>query len=713
MAAAALNVLDAVKRSCVLDGLLGVEPHDADKADRDAVALSLIVHFSQLKRDGGFLSRVCRALDALVVLVRVSHSLGGYPLAKRAFWRRALEHPACRSLLVNARELAHTHALRYEDPHFPRLVLDCSHSAFTAELARAIADWQCADEPDSEWLDLIHVHLPVTHSLHVEPVTLRLQRCRLTVGDIKRLEVVLRPRLPATEDGDVSMDESDPSFRIAALDLTDNPLGEAHMNALARVIRTADQPLDALVLENVMVLMASPRVMTAFRALVRAAAGLAPGHRGGVRCLSLARNSLTIDYFAAVCSAVQDPASSIEELCLARTLSINSPNDRFYCWWWLAMGLSRRVDPHGLDRGTDRLRRVDLSGNPLFPRDIEVWSSTLQSPLAVLSRESVQPPDSRVYRLPAHGCRVFSSPVDNLESAEHIAEVADMFSALPAGSEVSLEAMGVDNEGWVCLLVPGYGLVWAPPTLAAAQHPTAEGGSATEQRQPTVRELVVGDLVSVDTTVVSLCAFIESVGASLESLSIKRTVGFREYDLGMILARCPNLERLDLEGTRFFSWEPLIRALEGPLGQTLRSLNLRCNRFGYLSAGLLASALVEREPLPALEELRLGQTHIGIPGAESMERVLHANKRLRILELPMPNLQASDDEYAELCSSLERSFQGELLAVTPMPMRCKLAFLSVLHARDDIASLDAGVLHVIFELAAVERRRRLVWWRWS
>jgi hypothetical protein len=227
---------------------------------------------------------------------------------------------------------------------------------------------------------------------------LRLHRYQLTVNDIERLAIVLSPRRLAAGNEGISVVNDQPRFRVAALDLSDNPLGEGHLTALAKVIRSAEKSLDTLMLVNVMARRTSSSELAAFHLLIRAAAGLDPDSRG-VRCLSLARNSLIIDHFASVCSAVQDSGSSIEELSLERTISVYSPNDRFYTWWWLAMAISRSVGP-----SAGRLRRVDLSRNALFRRYMHPWSTILRCPPSkwpCVSNVALAP---SMCRLPAHKC---------------------------------------------------------------------------------------------------------------------------------------------------------------------------------------------------------------------------------------------------------------------------------------------------------------------
>lgn len=740
MEARALEVVAVVQRSGALDGLLGVELHNADNFDRDAAAFSLVVHFWEMKYDTRLQSRIRSALDALALIVRASHSLDDYPSVKRAFWRRVL---GTKSLLVKQRELEHTHMLRMDDPEFPRLVLAFKYAGFTPATARTIANWQCSTSTAFEWAGAEQRLGQWDVS-----VTLRLQQCNLSVAGIDSLGLVLNPRSRATESTpdctSSAANAANPSFRITSLQITEIELDGEDLEALARALRKLACPLDELVLEQAIGPARTspsdrpsrpPRAITAFRSLIRAAAGISPSlsphtadaSKCGVRCLSLAQNSLSVEHFAAVCSAVQDPRSSVEELSLAQTL-LTIPHDKLaVCWSWLAFGLSRPTDAEYQDEATTptSLRRVDLSGNSLSPELIEAWKATLQSPLTVICPIQVDAPASRRCRIPAQDFRLFNWHGVDRQSSVRISEITDVFSliegsgiadefSLTEGSEIALEALGVDANDWLCVLVPAYGIAWTPQSFATFEISTTPlDTSLAGQRRPLVRDLDVSAMPSGESTRAGVLALIENVGASLETLAVRHEYLWGEH-LAAMLQPCPNLQHLDFEGTRvrLNDWEPLFQAIDRPLRESLRSLNLRSSYIGSLEVTRLWFALLRRRlQQPVLEELRLGDTRIGKDGINILARVLGFNKQIRVLELPAPDLQAPDEEYAQRCSSVEESFQDELLGVTPVPMRCKLAFLSVVRDRSDITPLDAGVVRIIFEFAAIERRRSIVWWQ--
>lgn len=322
MVAPALEVLAAIKSSGALEGLLGIQRRSDYKSDREAAAISLVVHF---KSPSVSLSRVRRGLDAIAELERVSHSLNGYPLAKRVFWCRILEQPG--PLLVAGHELGHTYAPWYEDPAFPQLVLEFSSEAVTPDLVRIVADWQRANARCVGSFGDYLVSRGEARNRRVVPVTLKLQGCGddedavcLTVDAIKSLKLLLDP-FGASSTSEVDAAAA-PCFRLASLDLTGNSLDDERVDALARVVRAADPPLEALVLDHA-IKGSDERDLAAFRTLIRTVTGLSSGldsRNCGVCHLSLARNPLSCDHIAAVCSAALDPACTLEELCLAQSV---------------------------------------------------------------------------------------------------------------------------------------------------------------------------------------------------------------------------------------------------------------------------------------------------------------------------------------------------------------------------------------------------------
>lgn len=692
METAAVAVAEQIASSNALNGLLSVDPHDALLCPRSAASRSLVLRLSRLQGNDEdvFLSRLRRALDAAAALERASHALDGFPEAKRAFWRLVLDHPKYRRLLVDERSIAHFHALDTEHDEFPHIVVDLSRAKFSTRTAGTIGEWLLGSGKESS---------------RCVPITLRLQGCKIAPSTMAMMSVVLNPQ-QSVEGG-----AHGPGFWVSRLDLSSVGLDDSAMNALAAVVPSAWRPLDWLILDNVLVKSLTDKSLAAFRALIRAVAGIAglPSSTitssGKVRGLSLAYNSLSFKQIGVVCSALHHPSSSIRELCLAHTVSVIHPDERRMAWVWLALGVSRNAADIELGNGRPPLERIDLSGNPIFPIEVEIFTATLELPIATISAEA-QPPPSRRCKLSEPGKNLFATPGVKMD---------DKFYSEAQDAEVFLEALGVLDNKWVIFILPGYGFACALPTVVTFEDTASLGTNAASQRRvPLVTALELSEMTASDTTAASVCALIERVGGNLRSLAATRTPGLSSTDLAALLASCPHLEHLNLDGIRLINWEPLCQALQLHLRLSLRSLNIRCNPVGFIAAGRLGSILSGLD-FPVLEELRLGQTHLGIQGVEELTQALAVNKKLQLLELPAPHPQASNEDYMDLCFTLEVSHQGELLGVNPLPLQCKLAFLSaLLFKNDDAASLLLGeeaVVRLVFSFAATDRHRRLVWWK--
>lgn len=701
------EVVAAFARSAALDGALGLLPSDAPCFPRDAVAHSLVIHLSPPQRDGDVLARVMTALSAVRELEQLSHSLCGSPVAKHTLWTALLTGDEGARMRLGSWAMD-VHALRIEDPEFPRLVLDLSRMALTPELAAALVAWAngSVDPSDVDVVGIVNKEV----APRLVPVTLYLARSRLGVSTLQSLEPLLLP-LGGLQTGSTTR------FYVAGLDLSDNALGAAEMNELAEMLEQR-VTLDALTLNNVMARSLARAALAAFRRLVVAATGtssLATSSEAkkslkGVRCLSLARNSFASAHFGALCSALRRPECRLEELCLARTLSVIHPMARENCWRLLALALAG-------DAGARCLRRIDLSGNPIFPRDIDAYREAVRAPAAALTHRIVTAEPSRWCTLSVDGSSLFDVP--DLASERLAFLEQDVVARVGSSPTIALEAIGKSIDGdWVCIVVPGYGLAWSPRQqvhFETSQGDTIEADQPDTSIQeltvndPIVNELVINELVVAETTQVAVCSLIESVGAGLQLLDLSRN-HITPAVLDVILGNCPALQHLEIEGCALMDWEPLCLALDGPLRALLLTANVANNPIGFEAAARMGSVLSGPAPLPALQELRLGGTHLGRRGVEALGRALMVNKQLHLLELTSPSkphLNSVDVEYQLACWEIERVFDNERLGVTALAVESKLAFLSVVHALEP--PLDAGIARLVFEFAAAERRRRLVW----
>ncbi|GMF48690.1 unnamed protein product [Phytophthora fragariaefolia] len=270
-------------------------------------------------------------------------------------------------------------------------------------------------------------------------------------------------------------------------------------------------------------------------------------------------------------------------------------------------------------------------------------------------------------------------------------------------------------DSWLCVVVPGFGVVWTQSKHAMAWEHTEDGPTPTSA---VLSELVINDMAASLTATEALGSFVSGFGGRLRSLELRRNA-LSAMDLDAVLTGCRQLHTLDVEGCRILQLQLLVDALSGDLGRHLRRLNLNANLVGADSVNVLAAALrgLAHGHVPVLQELRVAHNEIGANGVRHLHAALEMNNTLQLLELDLPNEDADtprrpdDDEYIQLyrtrCMRLDVSFQNELLGVSPLPADHKLALLLVLNSRDVV--LDPGIYSIVFDFAADERRRRILW----
>ncbi|GMF29398.1 unnamed protein product [Phytophthora lilii] len=497
--------------------------------------------------------------------------------------------------------------------------------------------------------------------------------------------------------------------------------------ALAELLRECGQDelgcrrtglaLEELVLENAVGRALRTESWAAFRAFVGVAVGGSEASRASLKRLSLANNSLSYHHVACICSALRG-STSLEELSLARTFSLVDPADRRMSWQWLAIGVRPLVSRDG----RSGLRRLDLSGNPLFPMDSAAWRECLRDPQAVVAQwQDVIAPQSRstrdsttVYCLLSSSTELYALPSETSPRLRIIEK--EVQAASVAGREWEVLASLNGKSSWLCVVVPSFGVVWTRAKHAMSWEHTDDSVSPAA----VLSELVMNDITASLTTTEALESFVGGFDARLQSLELRRNA-LSAMDLDAILAGCRQLQTLDVEGCRILQLQLLVDALSGELGRHLRSLNLNANLVGADSVNVLAAALrgQVQDRMPVLQELRVAHNEIGANGVRHLHAALEANKTLMLLELDLPSEGAEggrprrpdDDEYIQLyrtrCMRLDVSFQNELLGITPFPTEDKFAFLLSLNAHDVV--LDRGICSLIFSFAADEKRRCILW----
>ncbi|KAG2763725.1 hypothetical protein PC129_g13429 [Phytophthora cactorum] len=711
------SLVDDAACTAALRGLLSILPSNDSASQREASSLSLVVNFRHVA-----VSSVQQRLQSVAAIESYSHSLQRYPLVKQAFWEQVL---ASELMLGGSTTRRQQLQLQLRDERFPRLVLDFSRRKVTVELLETLAQFLAAQQlqmtPIQPQFSGVKQERHVGSFIRVVPVALKLVRCRLTTELIEKLKSLLLREKWEYGDG------TRVRYCVTSLDLSENAMKSAELTTLADLLeecgrrrrRRWEMPLEELVLENTLGRVLMTDNWAAFRAFVGAAFGVSGGSQTPLKRLSLANNSLSFHHVGCICSALRSEDTALEELSLAHTFSLVDPEDRKTCWQWLAIGL-RSMIPR---EGKTVLRRLDLSGNPLFPMDSEAWITSLRDPQTTVTQwlEDVElqaRPNQDVATircLLSSSTELYSSPGEDSPRLHTIEKEVKAASLGAESKEWEVLASLDGDPRWLCVVIPGFGVAWTQSKHAMSWEHTEDGfipGSAT------LLELVMNDMAASLTTTEAMERFVGGFGGGLRSLELRRNA-LSAMDLDAILADCQQLHTLDVEGCRILQLQLLVDALNRDLGRHLRTLNLNANLVGADSVNVLAAALrgQVQENLPVLQEVRVAHNEIGANGVRHLHAALEANKTLTLVELDLPNEDADaprrpdDDEYIQLyrtrCMRLDVSFQNELLGVSPLPDDRKFTFLLALNAQDLV--LDRGICSVIFSYAASEKRRCILW----
>ncbi|GLD92410.1 hypothetical protein PINS_up000943 [Pythium insidiosum] len=209
------------------------------------------------------------------------------------------------------------------------------------------------------------------------------------------------------------------------------------------------------------------------------------------------------------------------------------------------------------------------------------------------------------------------------------------------------------------------------------------------------------------------CRFLEKIGRPLVSLDLT----FETFDnvsavLALLPTCCPNLKELKVDGCRLQSFESVVALFRN--GLALESLSIACEHIDEtMSIELLGREL--RDPSSAMAK-SLRRISLGsYEGDEELDglllrevqRVVQENHQLRWVVIRRDLLL--DGSHPEAVRFIE--VLRERVVVYPLPMRHKLAFLSVIEAanRPDaalaiagaraLAQFDSGIASIILRFA--------------
>ncbi|KAG3026409.1 hypothetical protein PC120_g5924 [Phytophthora cactorum] len=471
------SLVDDAACTAALRGLLSILPSNDSASQREASSLSLVVNFRHVA-----VSSVQQRLQSVAAIESYSHSLQHYPLVKQAFWEQVL---ASELMLGGSTTRRQQLQLQLRDERFPRLVLDFSRRKVTVELLETLAQFLAAQQlqmtPIQPQFSGVKQERHVGSFIRVVPVALKLVRCRLTTELIEKLKSLLLREKWEYGDG------TRVRYCVTSLDLSENAMKSAELTALADLLeecgrrrrRRWEMPLEELVLENTLGRVLMTDNWAAFRAFVGAAFGVSGGSQTPLKRLSLANNSLSFHHVGCICSALRSEDTALEELSLAHTFSLVDPEDRKTCWQWLAIGL-RSMIPR---EGKTVLRRLDLSGNPLFPMDSEAWITSLRDPQTTVTQwlEDVElqaRPNQDVATircLLSSSTELYSSPGEDSPRLHTIEKEVKAASLGAESKEWEVLASLDGDPRWLCVVIPGFGVAWTQSKHAMSWEHTEDG----------------------------------------------------------------------------------------------------------------------------------------------------------------------------------------------------------------------------------------------
>lgn len=415
-----------------------------------------------------------------------------------------------------------------------------------------------------------------------------------------------------------------------------------------------------------------------------------------LRSLNLLGTQIKVDQVISIFSALWYP-NNLEELCLEHFCEANCSDQML--WPWIALGVFH-------PDAKSKLRHLNLTHFHVDESGLALRDKLLTSPVAVKCLHDKR----RVPRMDAGG-----DLPDNQRQMMRFQVGAAVRGTPSARSAVQFEICDSDREyevsyldaRHVCVLVPGFGLGWLHSESIVSQRDLPsqvalpndfDTASALPRRQ--LRSFTYRDIATAGNVI----ATVRLLGDELEALDLENSE-ISGNELAQILRLFPRVATLN------------IRA---PADSGLLPLLEYCREI--TQGGRTRAALVTLEvSVQSSEEVRqlvqllgeasgrsLGRIHLYIKQSEAMlalgelARLLAHNRSLAYLGI--------FTRFDEGVWSLFRDFHGQVLRLT-FPLTHKLALLSVLSHPESrgrpIRSLDAGVLSIIFQFAAVPVKREV------
>ncbi|GAB9473944.1 hypothetical protein Gpo141_00011088 [Globisporangium polare] len=730
----------------VLCFLLELTPPAESLSLLDAVPM-LKLQFNSPARYDSYLTDDDRPgiLSAFAAFAQHSQRLGAFPELKTAFWLDVL----LSDMIGNA--FSNVHKSLFKNAAFPAFVVDfsfqdrirwCRVSESLGEELLAFMTTRAALPNNTP---------PPVHSqsqLPAEFLTFGLSfaNCSLTVDSLEIIEGFL----------DRAFAHLGRQFAISSLDLSENAMKTAELAVVARIVEKSKRvyEIEELKLDAILPVFRqngfrlqeeTPRE---FLDILRSALDVnmlaqltsieppivklddAPSR---LRKISMS-NSVRPTFSAVMFSALRYGCPLEEDVSSYVVSQYKNEETNVEHWRWLAFGLFYPRPKRFVN--AFKLRTIGrLTSSPLAIRTLV---STLRNPAAelVYGGKDIQNGSMATNELMVctvkKGASVEIFGWGQTSESSWTGERATWTDTLAERSE--LEALCEQEDGSVCVVVPGVGLGWVQRKFVECIK-----REMLEHRIPEQDgwfDAIFGVSES-ETHVEDLKPMVTAVGRQFRSLTFEFTDSIRSmFGLSrltypapapqtlsqMLGEHCVNLKRLHLNSASAAEISGLLDALNGELGHRLLVLNLNGSQecFNDASAARLAALLAKTENPLVLQELRLNECWFGVKGLGSLNKALRVNRILALIELTGTKLAPSSDseDLKSKRKLLDAAHQDQLLQ-TRVPMEIKLAFLGIVgseHTWSDgketsaLNSLDPSLLSLVFQFAASREVRRTIAW---
>jgi hypothetical protein len=202
---------------------------------------------------------------------------------------------------------------------------------------------------------------------------------------------------------------------------------------------------------------------------------------------------------------------------------------------------------------------------------------------------------------------------------------------------------------------------------------------------------------------------LKSLGPRLTFLSMRGFTCMHNSPLQHVIASCPSLKHLNLEGSDTYYraatlWMPVFEVVS-----ELETLNLNATEATMHRLSQLINALVETPELP-LRRLSLAQNNLRAGSLAQIQLLLDVMPSIQQVELDSIGQADNVEAYISGRRELARDYHGVIIDSKPLSPAAKLAFLSVVRILcDGYASVEPSVLDTIFDMAQVVVTRQILW----